>query len=115
MTRMQEMSLEYHFTVEQEEGSATHAFFGFNGTYISTISLINISSLFIIISLPNRKCTLRIHGYPTSEVSSSSHFPVWLIISLRTNTSDNLSSIRKNPIYKKQLQLQLILEIYAHV
>ena len=28
---MQEMSLDYHFTVEQEVGSATHAFFGFNG------------------------------------------------------------------------------------
>jgi beta-mannan synthase len=32
MTRMQEMSLVYHFTVEQEVGSSTHAFFGFNGT-----------------------------------------------------------------------------------
>ncbi|KAH9317648.1 hypothetical protein KI387_019417, partial [Taxus chinensis] len=32
MTRMQEMSLDYHFSVEQEVGSATHAFFGFNGT-----------------------------------------------------------------------------------
>ncbi|KAM0999959.1 hypothetical protein ACFX2A_006761 [Malus domestica] len=32
LTRMQEMSLDYHFTVEQEVGSATHAFFGFNGT-----------------------------------------------------------------------------------
>ncbi|XP_022859126.1 glucomannan 4-beta-mannosyltransferase 2-like isoform X3 [Olea europaea var. sylvestris] len=31
-TRMQEMSLDYHFTVEQEVGSSTHAFFGFNGT-----------------------------------------------------------------------------------
>lgn len=31
LTRMQEMSLDYHFTVEQEVGSATHAFFGFNG------------------------------------------------------------------------------------
>ncbi|RLN11726.1 hypothetical protein C2845_PM09G18980 [Panicum miliaceum] len=30
MTRMQEMSLDYHFTVEQEVGSSTHAFFGFN-------------------------------------------------------------------------------------
>ncbi|CAA2966180.1 Hypothetical predicted protein [Olea europaea subsp. europaea] len=29
-TRMQEMSLDYHFTVEQEVGSSTHAFFGFN-------------------------------------------------------------------------------------
>ncbi|XP_059317557.1 glucomannan 4-beta-mannosyltransferase 9-like [Lycium ferocissimum] len=32
LTRMQEMSLDYHFSVEQEVGSATHAFFGFNGT-----------------------------------------------------------------------------------
>ncbi|GER54260.1 cellulose synthase like [Striga asiatica] len=30
MTRMQEMSLDYHFTVEQEVGSSTYAFFGFN-------------------------------------------------------------------------------------
>jgi beta-mannan synthase len=33
MTRMQEMSLDYHFTVEQEVGSSTYAFFGFNGTF----------------------------------------------------------------------------------
>lgn len=33
MTRMQEMSLDYHFTVEQEVGSSTYAFFGFNGKY----------------------------------------------------------------------------------
>ncbi|KAF3434142.1 hypothetical protein FNV43_RR25245 [Rhamnella rubrinervis] len=32
MTRMQQMSLDYHFTVEQEVGSSTYAFFGFNGT-----------------------------------------------------------------------------------
>lgn len=32
LTRMQEMSLDYHFKVEQEVGSSTHAFFGFNGT-----------------------------------------------------------------------------------
>ncbi|XP_024641557.1 glucomannan 4-beta-mannosyltransferase 9 isoform X2 [Medicago truncatula] len=32
MTRMQKMSLDYHFTVEQEVGSSTYAFFGFNGT-----------------------------------------------------------------------------------
>ncbi|GAA0157897.1 hypothetical protein Leryth_016665 [Lithospermum erythrorhizon] len=32
MTRMQEMSLDYHFIVEQEVGAVTHAFFGFNGT-----------------------------------------------------------------------------------
>ncbi|KAB5544059.1 hypothetical protein DKX38_012171 [Salix brachista] len=34
MTRMQEMSLDYHFTVEQEVGSATYAFFGFNDRLI---------------------------------------------------------------------------------
>lgn len=39
LTRMQEMSLDYHFTVEQEVGSSTHAFFGFNGKY-------NINNLF---------------------------------------------------------------------
>lgn len=31
MTRMQEMSLDYHFTVEQVVGSSIYAFFGFNG------------------------------------------------------------------------------------
>jgi len=28
---MQEMSMDYHFKVEQESGSSTCAFFGFNG------------------------------------------------------------------------------------
>nr|ADW77641.1 putative mannan synthase [Amorphophallus konjac] len=32
MTRLQEMSMDYHFKVEQESGSSIHAFFGFNGT-----------------------------------------------------------------------------------
>ncbi|KAL3646800.1 hypothetical protein CASFOL_009344 [Castilleja foliolosa] len=32
MTRLQEMSLSYHFSVEQEVGSSTCSFFGFNGT-----------------------------------------------------------------------------------
>ncbi|CAI0442456.1 unnamed protein product [Linum tenue] len=32
MTRMQEMSLDYHFNIEQQAGSSTYAFFGFNGT-----------------------------------------------------------------------------------
>ncbi|KAL8094777.1 glucomannan 4-beta-mannosyltransferase 1-like isoform X1 [Apium graveolens] len=32
MTRLQEMSLNYHFSVEQEVGSTTCQFFGFNGT-----------------------------------------------------------------------------------
>lgn len=42
MTRMQEMSLHYHFSVEQEVGSSTYAFFGFNGTAgVWRISAIN--------------------------------------------------------------------------
>ncbi|GMI90393.1 CELLULOSE SYNTHASE LIKE A9, RESISTANT TO AGROBACTERIUM TRANSFORMATION 4 [Hibiscus trionum] len=42
MTRMQEMSLDYHFIVEQEVGSSTYAFFGFNGTAgVWRISAIN--------------------------------------------------------------------------
>ncbi|XP_062233234.1 probable glucomannan 4-beta-mannosyltransferase 3 isoform X2 [Phragmites australis] len=32
MTRIQKMTLDYHFKVEQEGGSSTFAFFGFNGT-----------------------------------------------------------------------------------
>ncbi|KAJ3677384.1 hypothetical protein LUZ60_003108 [Juncus effusus] len=32
MTRLQEMSLDYHFKVEQEAGSSMFSFFGFNGT-----------------------------------------------------------------------------------
>ncbi|XP_008783951.3 glucomannan 4-beta-mannosyltransferase 1-like [Phoenix dactylifera] len=32
MTRIQEMSMDYHFKVEQESGSSTCAFFGYNGT-----------------------------------------------------------------------------------
>ena len=31
MTRIQEMSMDYHFKVEQESGSSTLSFFGFNG------------------------------------------------------------------------------------
>jgi len=38
MTRMQEMSLDYHFTVEQEAGSSTYAFFGFNGKLRPSLS-----------------------------------------------------------------------------
>lgn len=33
MTRIQKMSLDYHFKVEQEAGSATFAFFSFNGMF----------------------------------------------------------------------------------
>lgn len=38
MTRLQEMSLDYHFSVEQEVGSSTYSFFGFNGKLIDTLS-----------------------------------------------------------------------------
>jgi beta-mannan synthase len=31
MTKMQEVSLNYHFSVEQRVGSAAYGFFGFNG------------------------------------------------------------------------------------
>ncbi|XP_020255481.1 glucomannan 4-beta-mannosyltransferase 9-like isoform X2 [Asparagus officinalis] len=42
MTRIQEMSLNYHFKIEQESGSSTYAFFGFNGTAgVWRISAIN--------------------------------------------------------------------------
>ncbi|KAL7127157.1 hypothetical protein ABFS83_14G236700 [Erythranthe nasuta] len=32
LTRLQEISLDYHFMAEQEVGSSAHAFFGFNGS-----------------------------------------------------------------------------------
>ncbi|XP_078164467.1 putative glucomannan 4-beta-mannosyltransferase 2 [Carex rostrata] len=42
MTRIQKMSLDYHFKVEQESGSTTFSFFGFNGTAgVWRISAIN--------------------------------------------------------------------------
>nr|CAD1826448.1 unnamed protein product [Ananas comosus var. bracteatus] len=42
MTRIQKMTLDYHFKVEQEAGSSTFAFFGFNGTAgVWRISAIN--------------------------------------------------------------------------
>lgn len=31
LTRMQEMSLDFQFVIEQEGGSSIHAFFSFNG------------------------------------------------------------------------------------
>ncbi|KAF2913515.1 hypothetical protein DAI22_10g091100 [Oryza sativa Japonica Group] len=44
MTRIQKMSLDYHFKVEQESGSFMHAFFGFNGTAgVWRVSAINQS------------------------------------------------------------------------
>ncbi|KAL1535150.1 Glucomannan 4-beta-mannosyltransferase 2 [Salvia divinorum] len=32
LTKLQEMSLDYHFIAEQEVGSFVHEFFGFNGS-----------------------------------------------------------------------------------
>ncbi|KAK3157536.1 hypothetical protein QOZ80_2AG0123890 [Eleusine coracana subsp. coracana] len=44
MTRIQKMSLDYHFKVEQESGSFMYAFFGFNGTAgVWRVSAINQS------------------------------------------------------------------------
>lgn len=60
LTRMQEMSLDYHFTVEQEVGSATHAFFGFNGNSFN----------FFLSTIPNMLLTL-----PTSCVTL--HSSTW--------------------------------------
>lgn len=37
MTRVQEMSMDYHFKVEQESGSTMHSFFGFNGKKIQVL------------------------------------------------------------------------------
>ena len=39
MTRIQEMSLNYHFKIEQESGSSTFAFFGFNGMTLSSLGI----------------------------------------------------------------------------
>lgn len=49
MTRIQRMSLDYHFKVEQEAGSCTFAFFGFNGR------------LFIVLSMPHRDTKIETH------------------------------------------------------
>jgi tRNA U34 5-carboxymethylaminomethyl modifying enzyme MnmG/GidA len=38
MTRVQQMSMDYHFKVEQESGSTSIAFFGYNGTIFSSVS-----------------------------------------------------------------------------
>lgn len=52
MTRMQEMSLDYHFTVEQEVGSSTYAFFGFNGKINHCFDLcLNIFILYYSINI----------------------------------------------------------------
>jgi len=50
MTRLQEMSLDYHFTVEQEVGSSTHAFFGFNGSF-KLLSPIRMTQCFSLLDI----------------------------------------------------------------
>jgi hypothetical protein len=45
---MQEMSLDYHFTVEQEVGSSTYAFFGFNGKLESWVPLLSLPMFFFV-------------------------------------------------------------------
>lgn len=37
LTRLQEMSLDYHFCMEQEVGSSTYSFFGFNGEFLRAL------------------------------------------------------------------------------
>lgn len=55
MTRMQEMSLDYHFTVEQEVGSSTYAFFGFNGNHPNDPSLPFLLVYFLFCSWRRRQ------------------------------------------------------------
>lgn len=52
MTRIQKMTLDYHFKVEQEAGSSTFAFFGFNGIPCYSLFLfilLNKKSWFVIV------------------------------------------------------------------
>ena len=42
MTRIQEMSLDYHFSVEQEVGSSTYSFFGFNGKLVYRLTKLHL-------------------------------------------------------------------------
>ena len=59
MTRIQEMSLNYHFAVEQKSGSSMHGFFGFNGGTSNTKAPLCVLYYLIIIqrtSLTFRYC-----------------------------------------------------------
>lgn len=49
MTRLQEMSLSYHFTIEQQVGSSTFAFFGFNGIAFSNFFSFLSIKVFLIV------------------------------------------------------------------
>lgn len=53
MTRIQEMSLNYHFKVEQQSGSTTMEFFGFNGELSSYLALM------IVIDIESELCCTR--------------------------------------------------------
>lgn len=54
MTRMQEMSLDYHFKVEQEVSSSVCAFFGFNGEIQSGLPMILSDMVFYPWHLSNK-------------------------------------------------------------
>jgi hypothetical protein len=43
MTRIQKMSLDYHFKVEQESGSSMHSFFGFIGKSLQREAIMGAS------------------------------------------------------------------------
>ncbi|KAK8931352.1 putative mannan synthase 4 [Platanthera zijinensis] len=47
MTKIQKISLDYHFKVEQEAGSSTFAFFGFNGNYANHTTVIGVPLLIL--------------------------------------------------------------------
>jgi hypothetical protein len=66
LTRMQEMSLDYHFTVEQEVGSATHAFFGFNGNSLYTLC-------FSSTNVSNWSLVMRICGFEPTYLGALSY------------------------------------------
>jgi beta-mannan synthase len=77
MTRMQEMSLDYHFTVEQEVSSSVCAFFGFNGNQQPTLRPTHPTTG------PSRDVCILFHTYVASD---SSHAPgtagVWRIAAI---------------------------------
>lgn len=56
MTRIQEMSLNYHFAVEQKSGSSIHGFFGFNGG--ASISMLLCGLYYMILIWMTKKETV---------------------------------------------------------
>lgn len=77
MTRMQEMSLDYHFIVEQEVGSSTYAFFGFNGK--PTIHMHVPQSL---ISVWKKKMMMMICNYVLLLCAKAGTAGVWRLSAL---------------------------------